>query len=85
MDQIKLADMMTHLIDKKRSHKFSRLEHLHHLPDQIIVRRLGQVGFKADVGELWLRGDVDGPVSSLQSHTATLLYTTHTHTHRLKC
>lgn len=56
----------THLIDKKRSHKFSWLEHLHHLPDQIIVRCLGEVGFEADVGELWLRGDVDGPVSSLQ-------------------
>ncbi len=56
----------TYLIDKKRSHKFSWLEHLHHLPDQIIVRCLGKVGFEADVGELWLRGDVDGPVSSLE-------------------
>lgn len=61
-----MLHLKTHLIDKKRSHKFSWLEHLHHLPDQIIIRCLGEVGFEADIGELRLRGDVDGPVSSLE-------------------
>lgn len=66
----------THLIDKKRGHKLSRLENLHHLADQVVIRRLGEVGFKADIGELRLRCDVDGPVSSLgrpmQAQRATL-------------
>lgn len=66
----------TYLIDKKRCHELSRFEHIHHLADQIVVRRLGEVGFEADVGELRLRGDVDGPVSSLertaQAERATL-------------
>lgn len=54
-----------HLIDKECSHKFSWLEHLHNLPDQFIIWCLGEVCFKADVGELWLWGDVNGPVGSL--------------------
>ena len=61
----------THLIDKESCHKFPWLEHLHHLPDEVVVRRLGEVGLEADVGELGLRGDVDGPVSSLQTATPT--------------
>lgn len=61
--------IQTHLIDKKRSHKFPWLKHLHNLSDQVVIGRLGEIGFKADVGELWLRGDVDGPVSSLYEST----------------
>lgn len=63
----------TYLIDKKRGHELSWLEHLHHLPDQIIVRCLGEVGFEADVGELRFRGDVDGPVSSLEKTSRAAL------------
>lgn len=55
----------THLIDKERGDELSWLEDVHHSPDKIIVGRLGEVGFKADVGELWFRGDVNSPVCSL--------------------
>lgn len=65
--QTKQTNTHTHLIDKKSSHKFPWLEHLHHLPDQIVIGCLGKVGFKAHVGEIWLRSDVDGPVSSLHN------------------
>lgn len=54
-----------YLVDKKRSHKFSWLEDIHNLADEIIVGCLGKVGFEANVGELWLWSDVDRPVSSL--------------------
>lgn len=57
----------TNLINKKCSHKFPWLEHLHHLPHEIVIRCLGEVGFKAHVGEIWLWSDVDGPISSLQN------------------
>lgn len=66
--------LRTCLVDKQRRHKFSWLEHIHHLPDEVVIGGLGEIGFKADVGELWLRGDVDGPVSSLlgdeQTHSS---------------
>lgn len=57
----------TDLVDEKRGHKLPRLEDLHHLPDQLVVGRLRQVGFKAHVGELGLWGDVNGPVRSLRT------------------
>lgn len=66
MNESELFKKKTYLIDKKCGHELSWLEHLHHLPDQIIVRCLGEVGFEANVGELRFRGDVDGPVSSLE-------------------
>lgn len=57
--------MYTYLINKKRSHKFSWLEDVHDFPDEIVVGCLGEVGFETNVRELWLRGDVNRPVSSL--------------------
>ena len=57
---------VTHLIDKKRGDELPGLEDVHHPSDQIVVGGLGEVGFKADVGELWLRGDVNSPVGSLE-------------------
>lgn len=56
---------ITHLINKKRGDEFSWLEDVNHSPDKIIVGRLGEVGFKADVGELRFWGDVNSPVCSL--------------------
>lgn len=55
----------THLIDKKGGDKFSWLEDFNNPPDKIVVRRLGEVGFETDVGELRFRGDVNSPVCSL--------------------
>lgn len=55
-----------YLIDEKRCHKFPWFEDIHHLTDELVVGCLGEVGFKADVRELWLGGDVNRPVSSLE-------------------
>ncbi len=55
-----------YLIDEKRCHKFSWFEDIHDFADKVVIGRLGEVGFKADIGELWFRGDVDRPVSSLK-------------------
>lgn len=55
-----------YLIDEKRSHKFPWFEDIHHLTDELVVGCLGEVGFKADVRELWLGGDVNRPVGSLE-------------------
>lgn len=57
------------LIDEKRSHKFPWFEDIHHLTDELIVGCLGEVGFKADVRELWLGGDMNRPVSSISLHS----------------
>ena len=56
----------TYLVHEKRSHKFSWLKDVHNFADQIIVGRLGEVGFKADVGKLGLWSAVDRPISSLR-------------------
>ncbi len=55
-----------YLIDEKRCHKFSWFEDIHDFADKVVIGRLGEVGFKADIGELWFGGDVDRPVSSLE-------------------
>lgn len=54
-----------YLINKKRSHKFPWLEDVHDFPDEVVVGRLGEVGFETNVRKLRLRGDVNRPVSSL--------------------
>lgn len=55
-----------YLIDEKRCHKFPWIEDIHDLADNLIIGCLGEVGFKADIRELWFRGDVNRPVSSLE-------------------
>lgn len=55
-----------HLVDEQRCHKFPWIEDIHNLADKLIIGCLGEVGFKADIRELWFRGDVNRPVSSLE-------------------
>lgn len=61
-----------YLIDEQRRHKFPWIEDIHNLADELIIGCLGEVGFKADVGELWFRGDVNRPVSSLEREPALI-------------
>lgn len=61
-----LCWLTVYLIDEQRCHKFPWIEDIHNLADKLIIGCLGEVGFKADVRELWFRGDVNRPVSSLE-------------------
>lgn len=79
-----------YLVDEKRCHKFPWFEDIHNFADKLVIRRLGEVGFKADIGELWFGGDVNRPVSSLerQPNSITLQNTeqlSHKETPSFKC
>lgn len=84
MNYLLISCVTIYLIDKKRRHKFPWFEDIHDFADKLVIRRLGEVGFKADIRELWFGGDVNRPVSSLERQPISIIEHRATFSQKLK-